>query len=52
MLEKIFCESERLIIRPVQVEDFEAIINGYRQCAPAMNRFDEVYEDMEFMTLE
>ncbi len=29
MLEKIFCESERLIIRPVQVEDFQYAHIGY-----------------------
>jgi len=40
-------ETERLVIRPLRAEDFDAWQAGYAACAPSKNRFDEGRVDLE-----
>lgn len=52
MFEDIYSETDRLIVKPVAIEDYENFVAGYRNCKPAINRFDEVYPDTSFMTVD
>lgn len=47
----ITMETERLIIRPVNSNDFDRFVAGFGACKPAQNRFDEQF-DVEVMTRE
>ncbi len=49
-MQSLYCETERLVIRPVQMEDYEAFLAGYQQVEPAQNRFDEGQLDLSFVT--
>lgn len=51
-LERIRCETERLTIRPVAMEDYPAFVSGYEACMEPVNRFDETYGDTGFMTID
>ena len=52
MKPKLFCETDRLVIRPVTEEDFQVFVSGYRNCYESKNRFDEGSFDTSFMTPE
>ena len=44
-------ETERLVIRPVNSQDYELFVSGFNNCMPAKNRFDEQF-DTKNMTRE
>ncbi len=44
-------ETDRLIIRPVTMQDYESFVTGFGNCMPAQNRFDEQF-DTEIMSPE
>lgn len=48
----ILAETERIIVRPVLITDFDVFVSGYKNCGPSRNRFDEGCFDTGFMTLE
>ena len=47
----IFSESERLIIRMLNEQDYASFVEGYNLVLPAQNPFDEGKLDTSFMTL-
>lgn len=49
-IEKLYCETPRLVVRPLEPEDLAAFAAGYALCLPAQNRFDEGRLDTGFMT--
>lgn len=49
---ELYCETERLVIRPVAEADFAAFVQGFACCGPSKNRFDEGCFDTGFMTYE
>ena len=49
-METIYCETPRLVIRPVTEQDLAGLAAGYRNCGLARNRFDEGGMDTGFMT--
>ncbi len=44
---KIYCETERLIIRPAGEEDYRRYVDGFANCGPMKNRFDEQFDASE-----
>ena len=52
MFEDIYGETGRLIVKTVALEDYDSFVAGYRNCKPAVNRFDEVNLDTNFMTVD
>ncbi len=46
----IFYQTERLIIRPIQEDDYDSFVAGYKACLPSKNRFDEGHFDTDFKT--
>ena len=49
-MNRICIETERLTLRLLKKEDYEAFVAGYERCGPARNRFDEGRIDTTFMT--
>ncbi len=37
----ILAETERIIVRPVLITDFDVFVSGYKNCGSSRNRFDE-----------
>lgn len=42
--------GDRITIRLLQAEDYEAFVQGFQDCLPSQNRFDEGWMDTGFMT--
>ncbi len=51
-MREIYCETEHLIIRPLNAEDYDIFREGFDRCLPKKNRFDDVPEDISYMTKE
>lgn len=50
--EELSAVTDRLVIRPVRRQDYDAFVAGYQACFPPQNRFDEGGLDTSFMTRE
>ena len=44
--------SERLIVRPLTLNDYDAFLKGFQESLPSKNRFDDGAFDISYMTRE
>lgn len=51
-MDNIFVKTKHCIIRYLTYEDYHAYINGYKNCMPSKNRFDDSIIDIATLTSE
>ena len=50
--ENLYFDNDVIVVRPLQNDDYESFVYGYKQLLPSKNRFDEGSFDTSFMTYD